>query len=276
MYNSTVNAYFILKCGCVLRIMENTTVNVESVSKFISDLAELDEEALCDKMQESGIEYARLLVAMGAFVDRSCGNLNKLYEMVASLELYELFDATKYTIRHVKHEYGADIVVIDKISKEARNIEIKTSVVKRKSQYKSNWLFSVNKSLVNKYNTERSHTNLVAIINAFYEKQENGVTCFIARHELQKIAQYSISGPFIALYCTKKVIESACSTVNFGSQRCKHCKEYHRIATLSEYAKQLDDRITASETKKFEYRLDYFSDDEWCNIMHKVDTNCKK
>jgi len=249
------------------------------VTECIELLANLDEKTLTIMMNTSPKEYARLLIAMGALIDKAAGNLNKLFEVVTALELADEYDRETYEIVHVKHEYGTDLRIINKATKEAQGVEIKTSVVKKgkDTSYQANWLFTLSASLVKKYRAKSNDKNLALLIGSVYEKQENGVTCFVARYGTERINHYKVDGAFIALYCAKKLVEGNDATINFGAKRCKKCAEYHRIQHMMYWAEKLRKRIERSG-KPFEYRLDYFTDNEWPDILKAIptQTGCNK
>lgn len=240
---------------------------------FLELLASQDEKELTRLMNNDGPKYARLLIAMSATIDKSCGNLNKVFEQITALELKaEEYSASKYDIVHVKHEYGADLQIIDKESSEIKGFEIKNSVVKASLLYKSNWLFKLNDQLLARYKAERRVEDLQALIGSVYEKQKNGVTCFVARTGTQKLNCYKLSGAFVAIYVIKKLISATSSSLNFGSERCPHCKHYHRVQQLIVYSEMLENFIKVSG-KPFEYRLDYFNTKEWTLILKPVQTS---
>jgi len=234
-------------------------------------LAAQDEHDLTVLMNKDPLEYARLLMAMGALIDKACGSLSKLYEMVSALELTSEYSKEKYDIIHVKHEYGADIRILNKETQDEEAFEIKTSVVKAGLKHKSNWNFKLNIGVLTRYREHRQEQDLKSLIGSVYEKQKNGVTCFVARCGTERINCYKMSGAFVALYCVKKLINASSDTINFGSERCPTCHHYHRMQYLQEYGKRLDTLILESG-KPFEYRLDYFDSKQWAIILKCVRT----
>lgn len=240
------------------------------VTLLIELLAKQDEKDLTALMNAAGPEYARLLIAIGALVDKAAGNLNKLFELVTALELKA--EEGYKEIVHVKHEYGADLLVTDNETGEQQGFEIKNSVVKVLKSYRSNWLFNVNDNLISRYRVEKRNDDLKLLIGSIYEKQKNGVTCFVARSGTERLNCYKISGAFVALYSVKKLIDLKSSSVNFGSERCFRCKQYHRMQHLQVYAMVLDGYIKESG-KPFEYRLDYFNDIQWDTVLKSIESS---
>ena len=245
---------------------------LESATAALELLAGQDEHQLTLLMNANRDVYIKLLRAVGAFTEKAAGNVNKIYEIVTALELSSEFSVEKYEIVHVKHEYGADVRILDKETQQQQALEIKTSLVKTSKRYKTNWLFTLNTDLLRRYREQRCAEDLKSLIRSVYEKQQNGVTCFVARHGTQKINDYRLSGAFVALYCVKKLINATSSSINFGSDRCEKCCHYHRIVHLRDYANRLD-LVIKQSGKPFEYRLDYFDSREWSLILRRVDTN---
>lgn len=236
---------------------------------FIESLASKEEKELCDLMYASPQEYAQLLKSIGALVDKAAGNLNKLYEVVTQLELSQEYNKETHELKHIKHKYGADLVLVNLETQEEQAFEIKNSIVKKTKDYKSNWLFSVNEKLLRRYQDKRKLADLENLIGSIYEKQKNGVTAFIARCGSERLNFYKMSGAFVALYCVKKLIQSSAHSINLGSERCPLCQHYHRILYLQHYSQELDKRIALSG-EPFKYKFDYFNAKEWRDILKQV------
>lgn len=249
---------------------EEDAVALENTIKFLEKLCLEDESVLCARMHKDGDKYSRLLVAMGCVIDHSSGSLSKLYELVATLDLCREYDPEIYEVRHVKHEYGSDVNILHRETKEEiSSIEIKTSVVKKGKKYESSWCFALPPKELRQYKETLSEEHLKPLIESVYKKQKNGRALLIARHGTECIAQYSVSGAFISLYLIKKLKEKT----NIGSERCNVCDEYHRAQHLVKHGDELDKRIKDSGIP-FEYKLDYFTKEEWEIIMKPVPSKC--
>ena len=256
-------------------ITDTPTTTLNQVTLFIEALSNKDEEAVWAQMHQSPEEYARLLISMGALVTKAAGNLNKLYELVTTLELDAKYDKEEVVLCHVKHGYGADIIVKNRETLEEQcGIEVKHSMTVAKNHYKTNWNFTVESRELLAYKRDPTTERLGLIIGSLYKKQANGITCLVARTGTELLQSYEVSGCFIALYCARKLIVSINKVVNLGCDRCGVCGHYHRVHHLQKWAKTLDERITASG-RPFEYRFDYFTNMEWLAILNtRVKAQC--
>lgn len=266
--------------------------DIDGIIDFFDYMNSLSEEELLKEIHRNSEKYQRLYMSMGGFIAQSCGNLNKLYEMVTSLRLAEKYPFADYHIKHV-HGYGSDIIVTNRETKEKIHIEIKTSVVKKGKGYKSSWDFTIPCDLIQNYREagtkKRKAVSLRAIINNIYVKSSGGII-FEVYHEGTLLKIYHFTGEFIALYCAKKVVsckkctmgQKNCScemskkmkVINLGSDRCarSNCGEYHRIKKLLSHDALLQERMANNK----ELRLDHFTPGEWRDIMAIVPSTCKK
>lgn len=99
----------------------------DTLVERLAELNLLDEEELNILMESDRTGSYELLMGMAAFITKSCGNMNKIYEKTTQLTL-------PVDTVHVKHEYGTDLWVGDVAT------EVKTSVVTRGKMFKSNWM----------------------------------------------------------------------------------------------------------------------------------------
>lgn len=250
---------------------EAATLN--RVIEHLETLGNKDEETLSIEMHQQPKEYARLLVAISALTTKACGNMNKVFEMVTTLELCLERDGEKYEVRHVKHEYGADIVITNKETLVQEAIESKHSMTVKSDRYKTDWNFTVRGSDRHAYQREPTPERLAVLIGSLYKKQSNGVSCLSARTGTELLHHYQVSGAFIALYCAKKLMTASCNSVNLGCQRCVVCGHYHRALSLQAWGKELESIILVGG-KPFEYTLAYFTDDQWRNIFRAIPSQC--
>lgn len=254
---------------------QEETATLNRVIEYLEGLGEKDEETLSVAMHQQPKEYARLLVAIGALTTKACGQLNKIFEVVTTLELCTERDGDQYEVRHVKHEYGADIVITNKETLVEESIESKHSMTVKSDRYKTDWNFTVNGSDRTAYQREQTPERLAVLIGSLYKKQSNGVTYLSARTGKELLHHYQVSGAFIALYCAKKLTTASCNSVNLGCQRCDLCGHYHRALSLQAWGKELELRILA-QGKPFEYTLGYFTDVQWRNILKAIPSQCVK
>lgn len=247
----------------------NFTIN------FLEKLSEQDEGIVQTRMHNDPVQYTKLLVVMGSLIHKSAGSLAKMYEMVTTLELCTERDGDKYEVRHVKHEYGADIVITHKETLVQESIESKHSMTVKSDRYKTDWNFTVSGSDQHAYQQEPTQERLAVMIGSLYKKQSNGVSYLSARTGTELLHHYEVSGTFIALYCAKKLTTASCNNVNLGCQRCDVCGHYHRALSLQAWGKELELRILA-QGKPFEYTLAYFTDVQWRNIFKAIPSQCSK
>ena len=158
---------------------------MKNVIDTLEQLSEKDEETLDTLIENDRETYYRLLMAMGALSTKICGNPNKLYEKTTQLSLLINKEATE--VEHVKHSYGTDL----RIKKPDTNLfvdeEIKSSVVKKKNQYKSNWVFSI-----------ASDSTLESLSLKY-----SGTVRFISVYGTQVFKTYVLSSSFVNLYFIK-------------------------------------------------------------------------
>lgn len=252
---------------------QEAAAELKRVIDFLEVLGDKEEDDLCTLMHSNGKEYARLLVAIGSLTTKACGNLNKIYELVTTLEICAEKDTIKYEVRHVKHEYCADIVITNRETLEKESIESKHSMTIKGDRYRTDWSFVVNASDQHAYKREPTSERLCVLIDSIYSKQSNGLTYLTVRTGKELLHRYEVNGYFIALYCAKKLTTASCNSVNLGCQRCEVCGHYHRVLSLQAWGKELASRILA-QGKAFQYTFAYFTPVEWQAIFKLVPSRC--
>jgi|WetSurMetagenome_2_1015567.scaffolds.fasta_scaffold05215_9 hypothetical protein len=264
---------------------ENESEETDDVGDIIAALEKLNflsDEELSNQIAEAPKQYGHLFLTMAQFLSKSCGNINKIYEMALSLEFCEAYDKEKYTITHVKNEYGADIVIMDKKTGIRIEVEVKSSAVKKKNNYHTNWNFTLNSDLCEQYykedNLEKKHELEKALIDSLHNKMKNGFVVLQAMHGNQKLAEYKLTGVFMSFFCVTKILLSEKShNLNLGCDRCKDCGEYHRITILQKYEKLLSERIILLSGGVFKHNFEYFDSTELAELFTtNTPTNCGK
>ncbi len=262
---------------------ENTDL-LKCTNNMIESLAKLnllDDAVLSELITASPKQYGQLFLSMGHFLSKSCGNINKIYEMALSLEFCDVYDKEKYTITHVKNEYGADIIITEKESGIIIGVEVKSSAVTKKNNFKTNWIFSLNSNACQLYHDEKDSTEQAkqrkVLIDSLYKKMSNGFVVLQAMHGNTKIAEYKLSGLFMAFFCVTKILVNDKSSINLGCHRCKNCGEYHRITILMKYEKLFTERMTQKSNGLYVSDFEYFNDTEFCALFNEsCPANCKK
>lgn len=225
---------------------------MEDTITMIEDLGAMDEGALEKLVDNDKETYLRLLMAIGALINKSCGNLNKLYEKTTQLDLSIKNGGDNDNVIHVKHSYGADIRVKDEETGLYVDGELKTSVVWKKDRHKANWIFCIPSDAT--YETLKIKYSGTVRLTAIW-----GNTIF---------KSYLLSGRFVALYmarCVASLHESkSVLKINMGGCYCETHDTYHRIAKYLKYdalLKRADDVV--------------LTEDEWTDILKK-ETKCLK
>ena len=243
---------------------------LEKTIDILECLSVEKQSVLWERMREDPALYSRFLVSIGALTDNFCGNHNKLYEVVETLRLYEIYDPEKYTISHISHKHGTDITIKNNKTLKKKGIEIKTSYVKKKKKDATNWIFSLPIDLVAsaRKNPSSNTRATIALIKSVYQKQRKGHTKLVARRGIKCIKRYSVDAAFISLYVARSLIKNKklSTTVNLGSPRCTKCNHYHRAQHLKTWGLELRKRIKKTK-KRFSYRFSYFSEKEWAEIF---------
>lgn len=262
---------------------ENKSESDECISDMIESLQRLNllsDEELSRQITASPKQYGQLFTAMGQFLSKSCGNINKIYEMALSLEFCDAYDKEIYTITHVKNEYGADIVITENETGERIGVEVKSSVVKKKNNYHANWNFTLNTKKCHLYYKEKDDEERIKLkrelVASLYKKMSNGFVVLQAMKGEEKLAEYQLNGVFMSFFCVTKILNTGKSHVlNLGCGRCKDCGEYHRITTLKKYENLLSERMVLRSGGVFCDDFDYFDDIEIKELYNdSIPTNC--
>lgn len=216
---------------------------MENVIETLEQLSEKDEETLDALIEKDRETYCRLLMTMGALCTKICGNPNKLYEKTTQLSLLINNEASE--VEHVKHSYGTDLRIRDKDTNLFVDEEIKSSVVKKKNQYKSNWVFSI-----------ASDSTLESLSLKY-----SGTVRFVAIHGTQVFKTYVLSSSFVNLYfikCLERYHKGGTKTIiiNLGGAYSSKEDDYPRLAKYIRYDKILKERDLTC--------------DEWHDIMKRV------
>jgi hypothetical protein len=128
------------------------TTSFEDVNKFLKRLSKMTTEELRKEVYQNSDQYAEFYSLMGAVIDKSCGNSNKLQEFIAAIGIIKLYYSTNcYKIQHRKVSNGADIILKDIEYGVKYGIEVKSSCTKKAGRYKTNWMFGLNENLWNQY-----------------------------------------------------------------------------------------------------------------------------
>jgi len=203
------------------------------------------------------------------FLQRTCGNTNRINEKISFIKESNLRKGV--TIIHNKESYGPDIVYFDNENNNNECfIEEKTSSVKKKTNFKANFVFKFSDEVKNDIKNE----NIAFIIEKFYtSKVKNGYVILNVKYESDLLFTKKISGEFISLLLTKLSLKHQSVCINIGCQICDKCLSYHRILHYKKFDKILKNRIGK---EKFQYKLDYFDEKEWIDILAKIPSKCKK
>lgn len=218
---------------------------MKNVIDTLEQLSEKDEETLDILIENDRETYYRLLMAMSALSTKICGNPNKLYEKTTQLSLLINKEATE--VEHIKHSYGTDLRIFDPDTNLFVDEEIKSSVVKKKNQYKSNWVFSI------------ASDSTIESLSLKY----SGTVRFVAIHGTHVFKTYVLGGLFVNLYfikCLERHQREPNDTrpivVNLGGAYSSKVDDYPRLSKYVRYDVILKERDLTS--------------DEWLDIMDKT------
>jgi hypothetical protein len=226
-------------------------------------------------------EYYNLLMEMGSFVSRVCGNANKLGEKTVELKLlmkYEEEGDETVTIKHVKNTYGPDLVITSTEHKKRTNIEVKTSVVAESKGYKANWNFEVN---LRKFDVDNTDDIINRLFRHIHKSQYNGLIIVTAVNDANVFYECTISGLFMSLLLAKMTVKGKSYSrngkkINLGSLYCICHQTYHRFNKYSEYDAKLQERMKNMKIDDEAPNEDIFNDKEWKDLLSPTTNSCKK
>ncbi len=201
------------------------------------------------------------------FLKRTCGNPNRINEKI--LFIKESHSKGNLTVIHNKESYGPDIVIFDDENNDCF-IEEKTSLVIKKNKFKANFNFKFPSEFKDKLNKENSNK---LIENFYTNKVKNGHLTLNIKYQTETLFSSNISGEFISLLLTQLALKNQTCCINLGCNRCDICLSYHRILHYIKFDKILKNRIGK---EKFQFKLEYFNEDEWKEILAKIPSKCKK
>ena len=206
-------------------------------------------EDLKEVMEEEPLLYIELFESISAFLFKTCGNSNKMSEVITALKLSSSHQYEGSTIHHVQHELGADIKILDADGGE-RCVEDKSATVRSKDGYKANWNFKV--SLAGD------------LFDSCYDKMRNGFVVLSVRCNGEELNRYSLNGNFMAIYLMKRVMQYGKNAINLGGKRCLKCD--HRIIHLQRFEKIFIERAGTSIVRITEC----FTEEEWIAIFSRL------
>jgi hypothetical protein len=267
---------------------------IQSMIENFKALNETDPMALNSLIYGHKEEYIALYMNMASFITNTCGQLDKINEKRTQLSLLVKYekDGDKTTkVEHVSDTYGADLVIVKGNDNERVNVELKTSTVKKKTNLKTNWMFSLSFANVYKLNNAAAAAatsndvvtkTLLSNLRAIY----SGI--IIVQSVYGDIEMYTstLSGLFISLLFTKMITSKYSKEaiimaskrkeyweINLGTVYCSKHKTYHRMDKMVQYDKKLKERVSLSEWSTFD-DIDVFDESEWTHITGK--TYCRK
>lgn len=254
---------------------EETDDELSMLTVRLKELSLVPEEELHARLERVPRQQALLMEAIGQFTTRACGNLNKIYEVAAVPAVRRHFAEEHYDVYHVRHHYGSDLRVVDRRTGEERGLDVKHSCVTAKKKYRSNWCFELNaKTVAVCHHPDTGVSKKAGLVARLYQSMErrmpNGGYALLVAHSGDgvEVANYLLSGHFVAFYCVNKCLRANSSAQNMGSQRCPTCGHYHRALQLQEYSRQLVGRIESQTAGVFLHDYDYFSEAEAEEILN--------
>jgi hypothetical protein len=221
-------------------------------------------------------EYEKLLMAIESFLTNTCGNRNKLQEKRTQLTslIKSKENDTKPVIIHVKNSYGPDLIIRENNKKDI-HIELKSSIVKLKNNYKSNWVFTINLSTIFENWKTDNEKFITQKLLEYLKNKYDGQIVLQSIHDGSELFSSTLSSSFISLLFTNMIMKNFVklknmqqTVINLGSSYCKKHSCYHRIEKYEKYDNLLNIRIS---TEKYDMNL--FTSQEWKEI--NADSLCK-
>jgi hypothetical protein len=239
--------------------------SIKELNNLFDIINGLTEKEINIILLENTEDSERLLYNIQWFLTKSCGQPNRINEKISFIKINKSEDDKK--IVHNNTHYGPDLIT--EYNDIQSFIEHKSSNVFKTKGYLSNWIFTLDKYLTGKLEIENSKMIIESIYNS---KIKNGYIIFNAIHENKLLAEYKLNGKFASILLTKMAIKNGKTTINLGSKYCVKCNKYHRMHHFQKYDEILLKRIGENE---FEFKLDYFNDTEWKDILKKINFQCK-
>lgn len=261
----------------------NNTALMEKYCDELVKVEQLEEDVMGKMMTENPEKSIEMLRLMSSVLMKMCGNMNKVGEVITALTFLKEGQYPDWEIKHIKGEYGADIKIINKETKEVIKVEDKTSVTKASSNYAANWNFKVNTKSIKDFisGDVMEEWEEIQFIEETGSTMSDGLVTLNAYPENIKESpnRYVLDGNFMSLLLSRMAWNSAKDgilsySINLGGKRCRKCKEYHRIMHLLEKNEEFLGRWKKlkKEKKKSGESLvlmwNIFSPDEWTHIMN--------
>jgi len=251
--------------------------NVIKLNQQLDLLRVKDEEEITAMMSASPEDYIDLLESIQVFLSTACGNANKLGEVITTLKLQSLLP--ECCVTHVKHAYGADIQLVDRVSGKVTNVENKDSFTKKQGGYKSNWNFTVSRKAV------KHHDQYPGVIPNWDEmecyvrdccEKMTGYVVLRASCRNGELNTYVLNGNFVALVLCKKALtayDMKEAHINLGGTRCHKCHEYHRIVNLQRFEARFK-QVKKRRGDDLIFTFECFSEKEWESILTPSSDSC--
>ena len=251
---------------------EEATFDLNLLVTQLASLAMKEEEDIEAIMNKQPKKYIALLEAINVVLFKSCGNANKLGEVVTALKLRD--SMPDCLVVHVKNAYKADIKLIHRETGEVRDVECKDSYTRKPNAYKSNWNFVVSRAAIRHGDAGGAaavptEVDIREYIAQCYMKMQGGYAIMKASCATGELNMYVMDGNFMAIVLCKMALNQTGKphvTINLGGRRCDKCLHYHRIAHLQTYEalfRVYRERIGSDEPI---YTFECFTADEWAGL----------
>lgn len=274
----------------------SSNMHCQNAIESLSRLAHLPAEELCDLIRFSvgdgdrdGEDALALYIVIAQFISKSCGQLDKLPEVIAMLTIKKDYGET-YAITHNRTPNGPDLWFTLRAQPQLPQLtapkkwgaEIKCSVVRPgDASKKVNWTFTFSNAPYQAFRKAvrrdapeaEQHQCHNALVRDMKRKQ-SGFVFLVVQEGLEKPRYYALDGLFMALYCAEKVWRGGGQSCGLRTQICQKCRRYHLMHHLSAWSLEFETR--RADMKKPTMLSTYFSDDEWSEILpaNGVKTQC--
>lgn len=221
-------------------------------------LGEKENGDLLQFMKNEGFDHVSITVKIGKI---SILDLKKchFYKILANLVFVAPTKPDSEDLLFVKYKYGCETTI-----DENNHLHCRTDIIEK----------SINYMHPNEY----KETSLdiaypcTIVSNLYFQDETEGITLqeSIVNPNIEN-DDYDIN--FMVLFTIKKLVNATIKSYDLHNERCQKCC-HHDAVHLYECKKEIDVRAKARGSR-LEYRLDYFDEEEWMNIISTENSKCK-
>jgi hypothetical protein len=192
---------------------DTCNIPIVDVLTFFRGYKDMYHDDILKEIDNDKKNFLELFMLMSHFIDISCGNMNKIHEKTTELEIKldpnigSIIDEDE-DIKLMTGTHGTDIMVYKKDDGiHTKSIEVKTSMVKKKKNFISSWIFSVPCGVIwskEEMDAGFKDSPFDIVYDSVYHKMKNGIVIFKTVYQGVTDKSYSLSGEFVTLYLIYK------------------------------------------------------------------------